>query len=382
METATARDVNYTINSTVLYLSFELSNNKWKLGFTIGLGQKPRERVVDARDLPRVFEEISAAKQRFKLPEATKVVSCYEAGRDGFWLHRALVAAGVESLVVDSSSIEVNRRARRAKTDRLDLGKLVTMLIRYHSGETKVWSVVQVPEVKDEDQRQLHRELADLKTERTRETNRIKGLLIGQGIGLTTRGQAKIDLDAVRLWDQSPLPEGIRGRIQRAQERVEFLSRQIRELETQRDQELENLTCVGTKRVRQLMVLKGIGPVTAWVLVMEFFGWRRFRNRRQVGALSGLAPSPYQSGDSAREQGISKSGNRRVRARAIEMAWLWVRYQPGSALSRWFQKRFGAGGSRQRRIGIVALARKLLVGLWRYVETGAVPDGAKQKVPC
>lgn len=382
METATARGANYTTNSQVLYLAFELSNNKWNLGFTIGLGQKPRERVVPARDLPRVLEEISAAKQRFKLPEATRVVSCYEAGRDGFWLHRALVAAGVESLVVDSSSIEVNRRARRAKTDRLDLGKLVTMLIRYHSGETKVWSVVQVPEVKDEDQRQLHRELADLKTERTRETNRIKGLLIGQGISLTTRGQAKIDLDAVRLWDQSPLPEGIRGRIQRAQERVEFLSRQIRELETQRDQELENLTCVGTKRVRQLMVLKGIGPVTAWVLVMEFFGWRRFRNRRQVGALSGLAPSPYQSGDSAREQGISKSGNRRVRARAIEMAWLWVRYQPGSALSRWFQKRFGAGGSRQRRIGIVALARKLLVGLWRYVETGAVPDGAKQKVPC
>jgi transposase len=382
METATARGENYTTISTVLYLAFELSNNKWKLGFTIGLGQKPRERVVDARDLPRVFEEISAAKQRFKLPEATKVVSCYEAGRDGFWLHRALVAAGVENQVVDSSSIEVNRRARRAKTDRLDLVKLVTMLIRYHSGETKVWSVVQVPEVKDEDQRQLHRELADLKTGRTRETNRIKGLLISQGISLTTRGQAKIDLDAVRLWDKSLLPEGIRDRIQRAQERVEFFSRQIQELETQRAEELENLTCVGIKRVRQLMELKGIGPATAWVLVMEFFGWRKFRNRRQVGALSGLAPSPYQSGDSAREQGISKSGNRRVRARAIEMAWLWVRYQPASALSRWFQKRFGAGGSRLRRIGIVALARKLLVGLWRYVETGAVPDGAKQKVPC
>jgi transposase len=382
METATTRGANYTTNSQVLYLAFELSNNKWKLGFTIGLGQRPRERVVAARDLPRVLEEISAAKQRFKLPEATRVVSCYEAGRDGFWLHRALVAAGVESLVVDSSSIEVNRRARRAKTDRLDLGKLVTMLIRYHSGETKVWSVVQVPEVKDEDQRQLHRELADLKTERTRETNRIKGLLIGQGISLATRGQAKIDLDAVRLWDQSPLPEGIRGRIQRAQERVEFLSRQIRELETQRDQELENLTCAGMKQVRQLMGLKGIGPATARVLVMEFFGWRRFRNRRQVGALSGLAPSPYQSGDSAREQGISKSGNRRVRARAIEMAWLWVRYQPGSALSQWFEKRFGPGGSRLRRIGIVALARKLLVGLWRYIETGAVPDGATQKVPC
>lgn len=382
METATARGENYTINSTVLYLAFELSNTKWKLGFTIGLGQKPRERVVDARDLPKVFEEISAAKQRFKLPEPTKVVSCYEAGRDGFWLHRALVAAGVENQVVDSSSIEVNRRARRAKTDRLDLGKLVTMLIRYHSGESKVWSVVHVPDVQDEDQRQLHRDLADLKVERTREINRIKGLLISQGISLEKRGQAEIDLEKVRLWDGSALPEGIRGRLRRAQERVEFLSRQIQELETQRAEELELSPRVDIKLARQLMELKGIGPATAWVLVMEFFGWRKFRNRRQVGALSGLAPSPYQSGDSAREQGISKSGNRRVRARAIEMAWLWVRYQPGSVLSLWFEERFGDGGRRQRRVGIVALARKLLVALWRYLETGAAPYGATMKVPC
>ena len=376
METATARDENYTINSTVLYLAFELSNKKWKLGFTIGLGQKPRERVIDARNLPRVFAEISAAKQRFKLPESTLTVSCYEAGRDGFWLHRALVAAGVKNQVVDSSSIEVKRRARHVKTDRLDLGKLVTMLIRYHSGESKVWSVVQVPEVKDEDQRQLHRDLADLKTERSREINRTKGLLISQGISLETRGRAKIDLDAVRLWDGSPLPEGIRCRLRRAQERLEFLSCQIRELERQRAEELDHSAGVDIKQTRQLMELKGIGPTTAWVLVMEFFGWRKFRNRRQVGALAGLAPTPYQSGDSAREQGISKSGNRRVRARAIEMAWLWVRYQPGSALSRWFQERFGQGASRQRRIGIVALARKLLVLLWRFLETGAIPDGA------
>lgn len=379
METATARSGNYTTNFTVLHLAFELGNKTWKLGFTIGLGQKPRERVVPARDLPRVLEEITAAKRRFKLPDSTRVVSCYEAGRDGFWLHRALVAAGVENQVVDSSSIEVKRRARRAKTDRLDLGKLMTMLIRYHSGETKVWSVVHVPNVEEEDQRQLHRDLADLKTERAREINRIKGLLASQGIGLEKRGQAKVDLDGVRLWDGSCLPEGMRGRLRRAQERVEFLNCQIQELETQRAEELEHSPRVDIHQARALMSLKGIGPTTAWVMVMEFFGWRKFRNRRQVGGLSGLAPTPYQSGDSAREQGISKSGNRRVRARAIEMAWMWVRYQPESALSRWFQGRFGQGGSRQRRIGIVALARKLLVVLWRFLETGAIPEGAVVK---
>lgn len=381
METTTARGAKNTTNSTVLFLAFELSNKTWKLGFTVGLGQKPRERVVEARDLPKVFEEIAAAKRRFKLPETVGVESCYEAGRDGFWLHRALSAGGIENLVVDSSSIEVKRRARRAKTDRLDLGKLVTMLLRYHGGETKVWSVVQVPGVEEEDQRQLHRDLADLKAERSRETNRIKGLLVSQGIGLQTRGQAKIDLDGVRLWDGSGLSEGMRGRIRRAQERVEFLNGQIQELEAQRTAELEQgVSRADTKQVKALMSLKGIGVNTGWVMVKEFFGWRKFRNRRQVGALAGLAPTPYQSGDSAREQGISKSGNRRVRVRAIEMAWMWVRYQPGSALTQWFQERFGQGASRQRRIGIVALARKLLVALWKYLETGEIPAGAALKV--
>lgn len=379
MKTAATRSENHTTNSPVLYAAFELSNKKWKLGFTVGMGQKPRERVVPARNLSMVLEEITTAKRRFKLPESTPVVSCYEAGRDGFWLHRALVAAGVDNQVVDSSSIEVKRRARRAKTDRLDLGKLVSMLIRYHGGETKVWSVVHVPAAEEEDRRQLHRELADLKAERAREINRIKGLLASQGIGLEKRGQAKIDLDQVRLWDGSCLSEGMRGRLLRAKERIEFLSRQIQGLETQRAEELESSPRVDVQQARMLMALKGIGPTTGWDLVMEFFGWRKFRNRRQVGALSGLAPTPYQSGDSAREQGISKAGNRRVRARAIEMAWMWVRYQPESALSRWFQERFGQGSSRQRRIGIVALARKLLVALWRFLETGAIPDGAMLK---
>jgi len=379
METATARREKNNTNIPVLHLAFELSNKNWKLGFTVGLGQTPRERSVPARDMTRVFAEIAAAKRRFKLEDSTRVVSCYEAGRDGFWLHRALVAGGVENLVVDSSSIEVKRRARHTKTDRLDLGKLVTMLIRYHGGEKKVWSVVNVPEVEEEDRRQLHRDLADLKRERSREINRIKGLLSSQGINLEQRGQAKIGLAEVRLWDGSCLPEGLLGRLGRAQERLAFIDHQIKELETLRAEELAESPRPDIGQARALMLLKGIGPATAWVLVMEFFGWRKFRNRRQIGALAGLAPTPYQSGESSREQGISKSGNRRVRARAIEMAWMWVRYQPDSALSRWFQERFGHGGSRQRRVGIVALARKLLVALWRFLETGVIPEAAAVK---
>lgn len=379
MTTATVQTENSVTNYTVLYLAFELSNNTWKLGFAVGLGQKARTLELPARDLSRVFEEIALVKRRFKLADSCRVLGCYEAGRDGFFLHRALTNAGVENLVVDSSSIEVKRRARRAKTDRLDLGKLMNMLIRYHNGEPKVWSVVQVPDAMEEDRRQLHRELECLKTERTREVNRIKGLLASQGVNLTTPGRAEIDLTEVRLWDGASLPDGLLGRLRRAQERVKFLGQQIQELEGQRATELELSSSKDVQQARELMSLKGIGPVTAWLMVMEFFGWRKFENRRQVGALAGLTPTPYQSGDTAREQGISKSGNRRVRARAIEMAWMWVRHQPRSALTKWFQERFGQGGSRQRRVGIVAVARKLLVALWKYQETGEIPAGAELK---
>ena len=379
MEAATTRSNQGSTESAVLFLAFELGNKTWKLGFTIGPGQKPRERTIEARDLSKVIEEIEAAKRRFKLTNATRVVSCYEAGRDGFWLHRALVAAGVENHVVESSSIEVNRRARRAKTDRLDLGKLLTMLMRYQGGERQVWGVVHVPSVDEEDSRHLHRELADVKAERSREINRIKGLLASQGIALMRRGKVEVDVATLRLWDSSPVPDGMKGRIRRAMERVAFLDGQVAELEAQRVAALMHSPRPDMRQVRALMLLKGIGPNTAWVLVKEFFGWRKFRNRRQVGALAGLTPTPYQSGDSAREQGISKAGNRHVRVRAIEMAWMWLRYNPGSALSRWYQERFGQGGSRQRRIGIVALARKLLIALWRYLETGELPADAAIK---
>jgi transposase len=323
--------------------------------------------------------EIQQAKKRFGLPEAAPVLSCYEAGRDGFWLHRYLMVSGIENLVVDSASIEVNRRAKRAKTDRLDVGKLVTMLIRYHSGEKRVWSVVHVPSVEAEDKRHLHRELGTLKSDRTRHTNRIKGLLAGQGVRLPVKGDFLERLERVRLWDGSPLPPGLQSRLRQEYACWQFVNRHIQELEAERAEMLRTSTDPSVEQVRQLLRLRAIGENSAWLFVMEFFGWRAFRNRREVGSLAGLTPTPYQSGDEMREQGISKAGNRPIRAMAVEIAWSWLRYQPQSELSLWFQRRFAHGSKRVRKIGIVALARKLLVALWRYLAFGEIPAGAQLK---
>ena len=362
-----------------LYIAFELSNTKWKLGFTIGLGQKPRERNVDAGDLLALKEEIRLAKKRFGLPEDARVLSCYEAGRDGFWIHRYLLAQDVENLVVDAASIEVPRRARRAKTDRMDVGKLLTMLIRYDCGERKVWSVVKVPPTEAEDKRHLHRELSTLKVDRTRHINRIKGLLVGQGVRLAVKGNFLNELESACLWDGSPLPSGLRARVEQEYAGLQFVQQQIKTLESERKQLIRTSSDPCVEKVRRLMRLKGIGENSAWLFVMEFFGWREFHNRREVGALAGLTPTPYQSGDESREQGISKAGNRPIRAMAIEIAWGWLRHQPQSDLSHWFQERFGHGSKRMRKIGIVALARKLLVAWWRYLAFGEVPAGAQFK---
>lgn len=362
-----------------LYLAFELSDKKWKLGFTIGLGQRPRERTIEAGDLVALGEEIRRAQERFGLAETTPVMSCYEAGRDGFWLHRYLVAAGIENLVVDSSSIEVKRRARRAKTDRLDVGKLLSMLIRYHSGEKEVWGVVQVPSAEAEDKRHLHRELATLKKDRTRHINRIKGLLAGQGVRISVQGDFLKRLESVHVWDGSPLLPGLRSRLEREYACLQFVNQQVQEVETERSEAIRTSNDPSVEKVRQLLRLRAIGENSAWLFVMEFFGWRDFRNRREVGGLAGLTSTPYQSGDESREQGISKAGNRPVRAMAIEIAWSWLRYQPQSELSRWYWERFGHGSKRIRKIGIVALARKLLVALWRYLEYGEIPTGAQLK---
>jgi len=362
-----------------LYLALELSQAEWKLSFTIGLGQAPRLRNIPARSLKSLRSEIEQAKARFGLPQEVAVLSCYEAGRDGFWLHRYLESAGVHNLVVDSASIEVNRRYRRVKTDRLDVGKLLNMLVRYEQGEEKVWSVVHVPSVEVEDQRQLHRELMALKREQTHHLNRIKGLLASQGVVLEVKKDFVEQLVEVRLWDGTQIGNGLQALLEREAERLDLVRKQIHDLEEQRKELLRSSTDPAIEQVRRLLRLKGIGMNSAWVDVMEFFAWRAFHNRREVGALAGLTPTPYRSGESVREVGISKAGNRPVRALAIEIAWSWLRNQPHSQLSRWYRRRFAKGSSRVRRIGIVALVRKLLIALWRYVEEGVLPEGAQLK---
>lgn len=366
-------------SSAALYLAFELGEKEWKLGFTTGLGQKPRERKMAAGEVKALQEEVRLAKKRFDLPDTTEVRSCYEAGRDGFWLHRYLVAHEIQNLVVDSASIQVDRRAKRAKTDRLDVGQLLKMLIRYHAGEKKVWSVVHVPSVEAEDRRHLHRELLSLKGDRTRHSNCIKGLLVGQGVRLAVKADFLEQLDKVRLWDGSSVPAGLRARLEREFSAWQFADQHVNELEAQRTELLRTSHDPEVEQVRQLLRLRALGDNSAWLYVMEFFSWRGFQNRRQVGGLAGLSPTPYQSGDEAHEQGISKAGNSPVRAMAIEIAWSWVRHQPDSELTLWFDKRFAHGSKRVRKIGIVALARKLLVALWRYLETGEIPAGALLK---
>jgi len=380
MDTTATRTREYSAGGPVLYLAFELGNAEWKLGFSVGFGQRPRVRTISARDLEGLQREIELAKTRFGLPETARVMSCYEAGRDGFWLHRYLVEAGVENVVVDSSSIQVDRRFRRAKTDRMDVAKLVDLLMRYERGEKKVWRVVRVPGVEAEDRRHLHRELEDLKAQRTQHINRMKGLLAGQGVRVEEIGSGLPEqLNAIRLWNGQPIPEGLKARLQKEYERLQFVQGQIHELEAERVEAIRRSESPEVEKVRQLLRLKGIGLNSAWVDTMEFFAWRDFHNGKEVGGLAGLTPTPYQSGDSSRERGMSKAGNRHVRALAIEIAWGWLRYQPESELSQWYQRRFGDGSSRVRRIGIVALARKLLIALWRYLETGLIPQGAVLK---
>lgn len=376
-----------------LYLAFELGQRWWTLGFTIGLGQRPRRRTIRARDLAQLGAELARAKQRFGLSSATPVLSCYEAGPDGFWLHRALTAQGIRNVVVDASSIEVNRRARRAKADALDVEKLAEMLLRYAAGERRVWHVVRVPSVADEDRRHLERERATRVQERTRLVNRIRGLLATQGVVLPLRGDVAGGLARVRLWDGTLLPPGLRARLERDWQRVSAVTAEVRALAQARHALLRRGPAGPAdatdpadategrahQQARHLSALRSIGPTLAWNLATELFAWRQFRNRRELGAVLGLVPTPYQSGERHREQGISRTGNARLRGLAVELAWLWLRHQPQSALSQWYMTRFARGGPRLRRIGIVALARKLVVALWRYVEQDVLPAGALVK---
>jgi len=266
-----------------LFVALELSEKNWKLGFTTGAGQKPRERGMPARHQERMLDAIAQAKRRFGLPETPPVVSCYEAGREGFWLHRFLLAHGITNHGVDSSAIEVSRRQRRAKSDGLDVRKLLSMLIRYHGGERQVWHVVNAPSVEAEDQRHLHRDLETLKQERGDTTRRIKGLLSSQGLRVKTLSNLPEQLEALRLWDGSPIPPSLRRRLLRVYAHHLFLCQQIAEVEAARRAQLQTSTEASIEKVRQLMQLKGIGINGAWVWGMEFFGWRELKNRREVG---------------------------------------------------------------------------------------------------
>jgi transposase len=365
---------------TYLLLAFELGERWWKLGFAVGVGQRPRIRRIAAGAVQLLSEEIARAKTRLRVPAGAPVISCYEAGRDGFWLHRYLVARGLANHVVDSSSIEVNRRARRAKTDRLDLAGLLSLLARYSQGDHRVWRVVRVPTVVEEDARQLHRTWETLQQDRTRLMNRLKGLLATLGVRLPIDGRFLERLATTRLWDGAPIPDGIRQRLTRVWAQLEIVERHLEEVRATRAALQPDPDTPTGRFVRQLQTVRAVGPMSAWVLTTEIFGWREIRNGRQLGALVGLAPAPYHSGETQRDQGITRAGNAHVRRAVVQLAWGWVRYQPTSALTLWYQRRFGGGSRRARKIGIVALARKLLVALWRYVETGAVPVGAQLKV--
>jgi len=368
-----------SIKEAILYIAFELSNSKWKLAFSDG--SRIRHKAITAGNLAQLQVEIDLAKRKFKMIEDVRVVSCYEAGRDGFWIHRYLESQGIENLVVDSASLEVNRRKRRAKTDRIDVRKLLRMLLRYWGGEKQVWSVVRVPSETDEDARHLHRGLEDLNKERTMHRNRIKGFLVLHGIKVSNPSHKRFleQLEKLRTWDGRQVPPDLKSTIIREYERLQMVEEQIRALEREKTERLKNPDTDSLQKVVKLASLYGIGSVSSWTFVMEFFGWRQFQNRKEVGALAGLTPTPYDSGKSLREQGISKAGNQRIRGLAVEIAWSWLRFQPQSNLSQWFMKRYANGGKRMRRIGIVAVARRLLIDLWRYLEYDKIPEGARLK---
>jgi transposase len=375
----TALDDQATTNSKqTLYLALELSKASWKLALTVG-GQKVRTVAVHGGSVTGVLRAIADAKARLGLPAETRVLACYEAGRDGFWIHRRLVTAGIENLVVDPASIEVDRRERRAKTDRIDATKLVMQLVRHDERGDRL-RVVRVPTPEQEDARRPARELERLKKERTGHQTRIRALLALHGIAETRLGRGFEKLVS-RLHgpDGEPLPARLREELKREAERLELVREQVAELERARTAGLKAGQGAAAQVAARLMLLKAIGPNAATIFAVEMFAWRAFRNGKQVGAAAGMTGTPYDSGGTSREQGISKAGNRRVRAIAIEIAWRWLKLQPQSRLSRWYAERFAAGSGRARRVGIVALARKLLVALWRYVDQGIVPDGAMMK---
>ena len=375
----TATKMNSSGNGTrCLYVAFEMGWSKIKIASTCDPLEKPRIKEIAARDLTALAAELAKAKARFGLPDDAPVYTCYEAGRDGFWLHRWLTSHGIHNVVVDPGSLKVNRRRKRAKTDSVDARLLLEHLMDYRAGKKNVWSVVRVPTLEQETSRQLHRELETMQGERTEHVNRIKSILATLGLKVDKMDATFADwLSEQRLLETGQaVPSDFQERLRREFQRWQAVDEQIKALEAEQRQRVQRREDKTIDKVRRLMKLKGIGIKSAWLFGLEFFGWRTFANRRQVGALAGLTPTPYQSGDTNKELGLNKAGNRWIRSMIVEIAWGWLKWQPDSALSRWFMQRYGKGGARSRKKGIVALARKLLIALWHWVEHEQKPEGA------
>jgi transposase len=364
---------------TPVKLAFARGSTTWTLGCTTAPAPRARVRTITAGDRVALEKEIAIAKTRFGLPADARVQRGDEAGRDAFWLHRWLSARDVENVVVESSSIEVNRRARRAKTDRLDVGKLLALLLRWLGGERNVWSVIHIPSAEAAAQRQLTREIDTVREDRKRVRNRIQGVWATHGVRLPLTDGFVDQLATAQTGDGRPLPAAFRARLAHEWAHLEAIETRLGTLTAARDEHI----ATGTDRVatvaRQLCTLRAVAETSAAVFSAELFGTRTFSNGRHLGARLGLVPVPYRSDQAVRDQGISKAGRAELRRMWVPMAWGWRRWQPNSALSPWFQRRFGAAGGRSTRIGIVALARTLAIALWRYVEHGVIPEGATLK---
>ena len=377
------QEKDFTRGDEVLAVSLELSKGSWKVALHEGRRDKPAIHAVSSEAagarLGQVVGVIEATRKKWGLAAGCRVVVSYEAGQDGFWIHRALTKLGYEVLIVDPASIPVERRARRAKTDRLDVIKLVTSLRAWLRGERDRMHVIRVPEVAAEAQRHLVRDRGELQKEVQQHRDRMRKLLrtVGCWVAVERDFAERLAQGEVRCYDGAALPPEMHQRLAREGQRLALVQQQLAELEAALVGQLPQPV---RERITQLTRLKGVGQVGAMRLVLELF-WRNFSNRRQLGACVGLVPQPYDSGESRVDQGISKQGNRRVRALLIEMAWMWLRHQPHSALARWFAQRTQGTGAnkRSRRISIVAVARRLAIALWRYLKDGVIPEGAQIK---
>jgi transposase len=370
-------------NLAAIFTSLELSRSIWLItSLAPGGGEKMSKHSVPAGDIASLLTRFLELKQKAlaRTGKSFPIVVIQESGLDGFWVHRVLQSEGIESHVVDPASIATSRRRRRAKTDRIDGEALLRALLAFKRGEPRVCAIIKAPTPEEEDRRRLCRERKVLIAERVKHVNRVKGLLFSQGVSgyEPLRRDRRKRLDELTTGDGRPLPPHLKAQISRELDRLELLLEQIKAAEAERDALLAAQKATTPHPAAMLLAIKGVGPEFAAILWSEGL-FRHFDNRRQVAAYAGLAPTPWQSGSVDREQGVSKAGNPRLRTSLIQLAWLWLRHQPQSALALWFKERVSRNGGRLKKSTIVALARKLLVALWKYVTAGLVIEGAVMK---